>query len=128
MEISMTLTIKATSGKEVERLVNELGGILRESVGQNVHLELAPITSIHELAEQSSESAVTAPAPQEPSAPPATSANVSLEEVRTKLAELVKAGHQAEVKQLLASFGATKLSEVPADRYAELMEKAGAIA
>lgn len=51
----------------------------------------------------------------------------SLEEVRAKLAALQKAGKRAEVKALLTSFGVAKLSELGADRYGELMEKAGEI-
>lgn len=49
----------------------------------------------------------------------------SLEEVRELLAVLNKAGKRAEVKELLASFGAGKLSEVPKERYGEVMAKAG---
>lgn len=51
----------------------------------------------------------------------------TLEEVRAKLAGLQKAGKRAEVKALLSSFGASKLSEVPAASYADLMAKAGGI-
>lgn len=49
----------------------------------------------------------------------------TLEEVRAKLAELQKAGKRAEVKALLTSFGVSKLSEIPASKYAVLMVKAG---
>lgn len=49
----------------------------------------------------------------------------TLEEVRAKLAALNKAGKRADVKEILSSFGAQKLTEIPADRYAELMRKAG---
>ena len=48
-----------------------------------------------------------------------------LEDVRAKLAELNKAGKCAQVKDLLAGFGVEKLSEIPAEKYSELMEKAG---
>lgn len=51
----------------------------------------------------------------------------TLEEVRAKLAALQKAGKRAEVKDILTSLGVSKLSELPADRYGELMEKAGEI-
>lgn len=50
---------------------------------------------------------------------------VTLEEVRARLAALNKSGKRTEVKALLAGFGAVKLSEVPEDQYAALMEKAG---
>ena len=53
---------------------------------------------------------------------------VTLEQVRAKLAELTRNGKREQVKALLNEFGANKLSEVPADKYAELMEKAAEIA
>ena len=49
----------------------------------------------------------------------------TLVEVREKLSELQKAGKRDKVKELLNSFGASKLPEVPEDKYAELMKKAG---
>jgi len=52
----------------------------------------------------------------------------TLEQVRAKLADLTRKGKRAEVKALIQSFGVSKLSEVPADKYAELMEKADEIA
>ena len=48
----------------------------------------------------------------------------TLEQVRAKLADLQRQGKRAEVKALIQSFGVSKLSEVPAERYAELMAKA----
>lgn len=51
----------------------------------------------------------------------------TMEEVRAKLAALNKAGKRSEVKALLAGFGAEKLSEIPEEKYTELMDKAGEI-
>lgn len=51
----------------------------------------------------------------------------TMEEVRAKLAALNKAGKRSEVKALLAGFGAEKLSEIPKEKYTELMDKAGEI-
>lgn len=53
--------------------------------------------------------------------------SVTLETVRTKLAELAQAGKQAQVKELIKSFGAQKLSDVAVEDYAELLEKASAV-
>lgn len=53
--------------------------------------------------------------------------DVTLEQVRAKLAELTRNGKREQVKALLNEFGANKLSEVPADKYAELMAKAEGI-
>src|SRR5690606_19677544 len=46
------------------------------------------------------------------------------EQVRAKLADMQRQGKRAEVKALIQSFGVPKLSDVPAERYAELMAKA----
>lgn len=56
--------------------------------------------------------------------PPSPINQISLEQVRAKLAALSQDGKQAEVKALITEFGAKKLSDVPADKYSELLEKA----
>lgn len=60
-----------------------------------------------------------------PESPKTEEKQFTLEEVRAKLAALNKAGKRAEVKAILESFGAQKLSEIPADKFAAVMEKAG---
>jgi hypothetical protein len=57
-----------------------------------------------------------------------TTQAIKLETVRAKLAALSQAGKQKEVKALLTDFGAKKLSAIPADKYAEVLKKAEAIA
>lgn len=52
---------------------------------------------------------------------------VSKEEVIARLGVLVAGGKQAELKALLAKFGAAKMSEVPAEKRAELLAAAEAI-
>ena len=49
----------------------------------------------------------------------------TLVDVRAKLSELQKSGKREQVKQLLEAFGAKKLSDVPEEKYGELMKKAG---
>lgn len=51
----------------------------------------------------------------------------TLEQVRAKLADLSRGGKQAEVKALLNKLGAKKLTEVPEEKYPELMREAEAI-
>lgn len=72
--------------------------------------------------------ATKAPAIEEPEAQEAAETVVTLEEVRAKLAIFTRAGRQAEVKKLLGDFGAAKLTEVPAEKYPELLKEAEAIA
>ena len=73
---------------------------------------------------------VAAPKPKAkaaaPEAKPVTT--VTLEQVRAKLSELMQAGRSAEAKQLLVKeCGCTKLTEVPPEKYAELLAAAEAL-
>jgi hypothetical protein len=52
---------------------------------------------------------------------------ITLEDVRAKLATLAQAGKQNEVKELIASFGATKLTKVDPASFADLIAKADAL-
>ncbi len=49
---------------------------------------------------------------------------LTLETVRAKLAALSQNGMQKEVKAIIESFGAKKLTDIPAEKYPEVMEKA----
>jgi len=49
---------------------------------------------------------------------------VTLEEVRAKLAALSQAGKKAEAKALLDQFGVAKLTDLPSDKYAEVLAAA----
>jgi len=75
--------------------------------------------------------AATPAADETPAAAPAPAAaspsEVTLEQVRAKLAALSQAGKAATVKELIAGFGVAKLTEVPADKYAELLAQAEAL-
>jgi hypothetical protein len=73
------------------------------------------------------------PAPPPPPPPPAAEAAaaaapaVTLEQVRAKLAAISQAGKRAEAKALLDSFGVAKLTDLSADRYADLLAAAEAL-
>ena len=51
----------------------------------------------------------------------------TLEQVRAKLAALTQSGKQAEVKALITKYGAKKLSDIPEERYPELLKDAEGI-
>ncbi len=59
---------------------------------------------------------------------PESAPTVTLEQVRAKLAALAQAGKQAQVKKLINDFGASKLTEIPAEKYPELLAAAEEIA
>lgn len=56
-----------------------------------------------------------------------TTPNITLETVRAKLAALTQSGKQAEVKALIQKYGGAKLSDIPEDKYPELMKEAEGI-
>lgn len=60
--------------------------------------------------------------------PKAEKKNCSLEEVRAILAEKSRAGLTAKVKELIAKYGADKLSDVDPKYYADLAKEAGELA
>lgn len=68
---------------------------------------------------ESEEAKVKPTPPEEP--------KLSLEEVRAVLADKSMAGFRDDVKALITSFGVNRLSEVPADKYKELVEQAEAL-
>ena len=59
------------------------------------------------------------PVTEEPKAPA-----IKLEDVRTILSEIARAGKTAEMKALLSKFGASKLSDVKPEDYAALLAAA----
>jgi hypothetical protein len=59
------------------------------------------------------------------SAQPTKAKFPTLEDVRAKLAALSQDGKQVQVKELITSLGAKKLSDIPAKKYPELLEEAG---
>jgi hypothetical protein len=69
----------------------------------------------------------TEPAPVQTEPALVSPSSVTLEEVRAKLAALSQAGKTAEVKAIIAAAGAAKLTDIPADKYSEVMEKAAAL-
>lgn len=62
-----------------------------------------------------------APSTEQPS--PETKA-VTFVELRSRLAEISRAGHTAEIKELIAKYGAEKLSDVAETDYAALLAEA----
>ncbi|MGD9678402.1 MAG: hypothetical protein AB7V16_08675 [Vulcanibacillus sp.] len=51
----------------------------------------------------------------------------TLEDVRSKLAQLAQSGKQKQVKELIESFGASKLTEIPEEKFGELLRAAEGI-
>jgi hypothetical protein len=67
------------------------------------------------------------PAPTPEVEAPAPAANVTLVQVRARLAELSSEGKKDAIKKLMTDFGVSKLTEVPEEKYSELMTAAEAL-
>ena len=74
-------------------------------------------------AETASDSGQESPA-QQKLPTPASKPKVTLEQVRAVLADKSQSGHTAEVRELIAKFGSTKLSGIDPAKYAELLKEA----
>ncbi|MFS1519650.1 hypothetical protein V1503_24805 [Bacillus sp. SCS-151] len=64
------------------------------------------------------------PAPEEDPKTEEEQPKVTLEVVRAKLSDISQSGKQEEVKALLTSYGVKKLTQLPKEKYAELLQKA----
>jgi hypothetical protein len=105
---------------ELVQAVNNLADVLLQALGAKQtegRVNLASVPS-----KPAPESTESTPAPK--TTPEKV---VTLEEVRAKLAELTKIGKREQVQGLLGRYGVQKLTEVPADKYPELLQLAEAI-
>lgn len=99
----------------IEQIVKEVKNEVSAPVVQ------APVNTAEKVVEKTETAAETK---EKDKVEPNTNKVIKLEDVRAKLASLSKAGKKTEVKKLLNSFGVQKLTDVPADKYEELLEKA----
>ena len=58
---------------------------------------------------------------------PAPASTVTLEQVRAKLTELSQSGKKDDIKVLIAKFGGTKLTDLKAEQYADVLAAAEAL-
>ena len=66
--------------------------------------------------------------PEAPAAEtPAPASTVTLEQVRAKLTELSQSGKKDDIKVLIAKFGGTKLTDLKAEQYADVLAAAEAL-
>jgi hypothetical protein len=87
----------------------------------------AQVESVIEKLETEAQKPVDKPSKpnQKPKADEAPTA--TLEDVRKMLSTLSQSGKQSEVRQLIALYGATKLTEIDPANYQDLIDKAGAL-
>ncbi len=106
--------------EKVATLLNELSCAVMEIAAEQ---EMA---TAEEADPKEKKAAAEAAAPKTESTPPKEeeAKGPTLEEVRTVLAEISRAGKTAEMKELLRKFDATKLSDVCPEDYPALLRAA----
>lgn len=99
-----------------------------QELADRIHAIEMTVEKAHEdltallVAVEKMEKAEKAEPAEEPKAAPAKP--VTLEDVRAAMTDLTSAKGAATTKQLLAEYGAKKLSGIPADKYATLLADA----
>lgn len=121
----MGITVQFESYEEMIAFANKLVGqqVTQEKKETKSPKAEKPITSESEVSKNTAQVGIEEELPQDDK--PAKA--YTLEEVRSELAKLTRAGKQKQVKELLGSFGAKNLTSVDPKDYASLMEKAGAL-
>lgn len=102
---------------KVIALLNEMNGTLAETKKAKKKTAAEALVPSEPLPEITIEQIEAAPAIELAAELP----EVTLEQVRARLAQLSQDGKAPQVKEILAGYGATKLTEVPADKYGELL-------
>ena len=85
----------------------------------------APKAAVRKLKKPDAPAAET-PAAEAPAAETPAS-TVTLEQVRAKLTELSQSGKKDDIKVLIAKFGGTKLTDLKAEQYADVLAAAEAL-
>ena len=88
-------------------------------IGEDI-IALADYLAAYVKEEQASVEETAPPVAKEQPAVP----SIKLEDVRTVLAEISRSGKTAQMKELLGRFGASKLSDVKPEDYADLLAAA----
>ena len=105
------------------KIINALAALtaaLQEYTAQTTDGYLATFEPIYEPTEEELQEI----APKEQPAPEAKPEPVTFVQLRSRLSEISRSGHTAEVKELIAKYGAEKLSDIAESDYAAVLAEA----
>ena len=130
----MDITITCSSWEELRELARNISGTDRVEIGLNSITIPAPVTPLTIAEEAQKPEPAQDPEP-EPEAPVEATAEAPAEtaseahaytkpEVRAYLGALRKAGKKEAVSKLIRDMGYQAFTDIPEDRFEELMEKA----
>ena len=109
--------------------ISEILSILKEDAQSAAPAEKKKNTESESQPKTKKEKTPTSPSPEESSTGSSTESKpvITIEQVRSVLAEKSQAGLTSQVKDLLTQFGSVKLSGIDPARYPELIEAAKAL-
>ena len=105
------------------KIINALAALtaaLQEFTAQTTDGYLATFETIYEPTEEELQEI----APKEQPAPEEKTETVTFVQLRSRLSEISRSGKTAEVKELIAKYGASKLSDIAEADYAAVLAEA----
>jgi len=106
---------------ELVNALNALTAALQKFSSQTTNAYLDTFEEIYDPAEDEPQAAE---APKEQPAPEQKTEAVTFVKLRSRLSEISRSGKTAEVKELIAKYGASKLSDIAEADYAAVLAEA----
>ena len=106
---------------ELVNALNALTAALQKFSSQTTN---AYLDTFEEIYNPETDEPQAAEAPEEQPAPEQKTENVTFVQLRSRLSEISRSGKTAEVKELIAKYGASKLSDIAESDYAAVLAEA----
>ena len=106
---------------ELVNALNALTAALQKFSSQTTNAYLNTFEEIYDPEKDEPQAAET---PEEQPAPEQKTENVTFVQLRSRLSEISRSGKTAEVKELIAKYGASKLSDIAESDYAAVLAEA----
>ena len=109
---------------ELVNALNALTAALQKFSSQTTNAYLDTFEEIYDPEKDEPQAAEAAEAPKEPPTPEPEKQAVTFVQLRSRLSEISRSGKTAEVKELIAKYGASKLSDIAESDYAAVLAEA----
>lgn len=106
---------------ELVNALNALTAALQKFTSQTTN---AYLDTFEEIYDPEKDEPQAAEAPKEQPTPKQEEATVTFVQLRSRLSEISRSGKTAEVKELIAKYGASKLSDIAESNYAAVLAEA----
>ena len=106
---------------ELVNALNALTAALQKFTSQTTN---AYLDTFEEIYDPEKDEPQAAEAPKEQPTPKQEEATVTFVQLRSRLSEISRSGKTAEVKKLIAKYGASKLSDIAESDYAAVLAEA----